>query len=196
MIPRLHLGASLAWRMWRRSCVITPVRPAGGDARDERVGHRLDGGGRPRGRCGTPQGSNLVRAGFRCRKGDGGDRKRPLAAAERTPAGRHSSPDPTCRALSVIGRFNSLIVGFISLFGRFICLFGRVGNLHSGVSQYQYLTVQGGSSDRPGIGFFAVFCRRPGTPIPAGLLRHQGCGSRFADRRRRTRARILACHGP
>ena len=70
-------------------------------------------------------------------QGDGGDRKRPLAAAERTPAGRHSSPDLTCRALSVIGRFNSLIVGFISLFGRFICLFGRVGNLHSGVSQYQ-----------------------------------------------------------
>jgi len=152
--------------------------------------------GAPGAAVGTLQGSNLVRAGFRCRKGDGGDRKRALAAAERTPAGRHSSPDPTCRALSVIGRFNSLIVGFISLFGRFICLFGRVGNLHSGVSQYQYLTVQGGSSDRPGIGFFAVFCRRPGTPIPAGLLRHQGCGSRFADRRRRTRARILACHGP
>src|SRR6516225_2311698 len=32
--------------------------------------------------------------------------------------------------LSVLGRFNSLIVGFISLFG-------RVGNLYSGVLQYQ-----------------------------------------------------------
>ena len=39
--------------------------------------------------------------------------------------------------LSVLGRFNSLIVDFISLFVRFISLFGRVGNLHSGVLQYQ-----------------------------------------------------------
>jgi len=36
-------------------CILAnPVRPAGGDARDERVGHRLDGGGRSRGRCGHP----------------------------------------------------------------------------------------------------------------------------------------------
>jgi len=37
----------------------------------------------------------------------------------------------------MLGRFNSLIVDFVSLFVRFISLFGRVGNLPSGVSQYQ-----------------------------------------------------------
>jgi len=37
----------------------------------------------------------------------------------------------------VLGRFDSLIVDFVSLFVGFISLFGRVGNLLSGVSQYQ-----------------------------------------------------------
>ena len=160
--------------MWRRSCVITPVRPAGGDARDERGRPSARRRRAPQGPLWHPSRIEPCPRWIPLSQGDGGDRKRPLTATERTPAGRHSSPDLTCRALSVIGRFNSLIVGFISLFGRFICLFGRVGNLHSGVSQYQYLTVQVGSPDRPGIGFFAVFCRRPGTPIPAGLLPTRG----------------------
>jgi hypothetical protein len=116
-----------------------------------------------------PQGSNLARAGFRYRKGDGGDRKRPSAAAERTAAGRRSSPELPCRAFSELGRFNSLIVGFIPLFVRFICLFGRVGNLHSGVLQYQYLGGTGRVARPPGIGFFAVFSWRPREPDPGRL---------------------------
>jgi len=55
--------------------------------------------------------------------------------------GRPDRPPQPSRAdlvgRSVLGRFNSLIVDFVSLFVRFISLFGRVGNLHSGVSQYQ-----------------------------------------------------------
>jgi hypothetical protein len=75
--------------------------------------------------------------------------------------------------LSVLGRFNSLIVDFISLFVRFISLFGRVGNLHSGVLQYQYLADTGRVAGPPRTGLFAVFFCRPGNPIPAGLSRHQ-----------------------
>jgi hypothetical protein len=58
--------------------------------------------------------------------------------------------------LSVLGRFNSLIVDFVSLFVRFISLFGCVGNFHSGVLQYQYLAGTGWIARWAGIGFFAV----------------------------------------
>ena len=113
-----------------------------------------------------PQGSNLVRAGFRYRKADGADRKRPSAAAERPPA---AASGAAVSGLSVFGRFNSLIVDFISLFVRFISLFGRVGNLHSGVLQYQYLAGAGRVAGPPRVGLFAVISCRPGNPIPAGL---------------------------
>jgi len=58
-----------------------------------------------------------------------------LAATGARPAPQPSRADLVGR--SVLARFNSLIVDFVSLVVGFISLFGRVGNLHSGVSQYQ-----------------------------------------------------------
>jgi hypothetical protein len=40
-------------------------------------------------------------------------------------------------AASVFGRFSFLIVGYVSLLDRFISLFAQLGNLVTGVSQYQ-----------------------------------------------------------
>ena len=79
------------------------------------------------------------KADFPCRKGDGGDRKRAPTATERTLLSPPQPPRSDLWGLSVLGRFNSLIVDFVSLFAGFISLFGRVGNLPSEVSQYQRL---------------------------------------------------------
>jgi hypothetical protein len=44
------------------------------------------------------------------------------------------------RAESLVGRFKSLIVEIASLIDRFISLFAPVGNFHSAISEYQWLT--------------------------------------------------------
>jgi hypothetical protein len=87
----------------------------------------------------------------------------PSAVAESTPVGCRNTPDLTCLALSVFGRFISQIVDFIFLFVRFISLFGRVGNLHSDVSQYQCLAGMGRVARPPGIGFSQYFTVDQGT---------------------------------
>src|SRR5271163_3541834 len=102
---------------------------------------------------------------------------RPNAPGARLAAAGPGRPPPPSRAdlsgLSVLGRFNSLIVDFISLFVRFISLFGRVGNLHLGCLAISMTCRTGSVAGRPGIGFFAVYFRRPGNPIPTDLLRRQ-----------------------
>jgi hypothetical protein len=45
-----------------------------------------------------------------------------------------AAPRADLWGLSVLGRFNSLIVGFVSLLVGLISLFGRVGNLRSDIS--------------------------------------------------------------
>jgi hypothetical protein len=71
------------------------------------------------------------------RKGDGGDRKCAPTATERTPLSPPQPPRSDLWGLSMLARFNSLIVDFVSLFAEFISLFGRVGNSPSEVSPYQ-----------------------------------------------------------
>jgi hypothetical protein len=127
-------------------------------------------GGRPRGRCRTLKDRTLPAPDSAI--------ARVMAEIENAlrlqPSGRRPQQSGAALSgLSVLGRFNSLIVDFISLFVRFISLFGRVGNLHSGVLQYQYLAGTGRVAGPPRIGLFAVFSCRPGNPIPAGLPRHQ-----------------------
>ena len=85
----------------------------------------------------TTAAQKMIPNAFRARSPRVGMIEHPSAAAESTPVGCRNTPDLTCLALSVFSRFISQIVDFIFLFVRFISLFGRVGNLHSGVSQYQ-----------------------------------------------------------
>jgi hypothetical protein len=85
---------------------------------------------------------------------------------------RHSRPDLTCGAISVLGRFNSLIVDFVSLFAGFISPFGRVGNCPRRSHNINDLSTQlGRLTARNRV--FAVSFRRPGNPIPPNLLGHK-----------------------
>ena len=72
---------------------------------------------------------------------------RPSASSNRASLSRRRLPEGDERArsaaaapradlwgLSVLGRFNSLIVGFVSLLVRLISLFDRAGNLRSDIS--------------------------------------------------------------
>jgi hypothetical protein len=91
---------------------------------------------------------------------------------ESTQVGCRNTPDLTCLALSVFGRFNSLIVDFILLFVRFISLFGRVGNYTRMSRNINTLPAWAGSQDHLESGFRSIL---PSTrePVPVGLLRHQ-----------------------
>ena len=145
-------------------------------------------GGRPRGRCRTLKDRTLSAPDSAI--------ARVMAEIENAlrllPNGRRPQQSGAALSgLSVLGRFNSLIVDFISLFVRFISLFGRVGNLHSGVLQYQYLAGTGRVAGPPRIGLFAVFSCRPGNPIPAGYP----ATSPFSRDRRSSASRGLSSSG-
>jgi hypothetical protein len=71
--------------------------------------------------------------------------------------------------VSVLGRFNFLIVDSITLFVGFISLFGRLGNFLSNVIEYQQLTGTISRPQWPGIDVFPVFSRRSANPISANL---------------------------
>ena len=93
------------------------------------------------------------KADYPARKGDGGDRKGAPTATERTPLNPPQPPRSDLRGLSVLGRFNSLIVDFVSLLAGFISLFGRVGNCPRRSHNINDLSTQIRLPDGPESGF-------------------------------------------
>jgi hypothetical protein len=114
-----------------------------------------------------------------CRAGRRRRRTGPLSAADgcRKADGLARSAAAAPRAdlwgLSVLGRFNSLIVDLV-LADRLIYFpVRRLGNLAADVSQYQSLAGKNSTAGQPGIGRYALSSRRPGNPIHGALLSHQ-----------------------
>jgi hypothetical protein len=93
--------------------------------------------------------------------------------SDRSGANPGRSPEPPLSDLgdlSVLGRFNSLIVDFISLFFGFISRFGRLENWHSGARDINVLPAQLRSLPARNRGFCRIF---PSTrePDPNRLTR-------------------------
>ena len=120
----------------------------------------------------TTAAQKMIPNAFRARSPRVGMIEHPSAAAESTPVGCRNTPDLTCLALSVFGRFNSLIVDFILLFVRFISLFGRVGNYTRMSRNINTLPAWAGSQDHLESGFRSILPSTRET-VPAGLLRHR-----------------------
>ena len=183
----LRLRAQAAGLDWPAGTWPGGLQPQRAESNDVDPGGTHDGG-RLRGRCRTLKDRTLSAPDSAI--------ARVMAEIENAlrlqPSGRRPQQSGAALSgLSVLGRFNSLIVDFISLFVRFISLFGRVGNLYSGVLQYQYLAGTGRVAGPPRIGLFAVFSCRPGNPIPAG----DPATSPFSRDRRSSASRGLSSSG-
>jgi antitoxin HicB len=145
---------------WQPSQVTPSVR------RSSCFAPRPDRGGPQRSR--TAPGGDERNCGTLAQNACSGCRK-----AMSEPARPPPPPRSDLSGLSVLGRFNSLIVDFVSLFVGFISLFGRLGNLPADVSQYQLLAGTNSTAGRPGIGLYALSSRRPGNPIHGARLSQQ-----------------------